>query len=313
MAHHDTPRPIRSLTRRTALATALSLPAFRPAQAAGFPALASFSILADMLRQIAGDAAEITALVGPDQDLHGFTPRPSDLLRLRQARLMVINGLGLESWAESLAQSAGFSGVAVVATRGLAALPSGQHKGSDTGPSHAHGAVDPHAWQDVGNARAYIANMTAGLARAEPSREGEFRQRAAAYQQRLDALDVDIRAMMAAIPRARRRILTTHDAFGYFADAYDVDFIGVQGTSLTAEPSPREMARLISQIRTGSIRALFFENMSAPTLLRQIASETGARIGGTLYADALSGPSGPASTYIDMMRHNARTIAEALR
>jgi len=300
------------LYRRTILGGLLALPVLsRPQAAEPKRVVASFSILADMVKQVGEDRVAVRALAGPDQELHGFEPRPSDLQAVAQADVMVINGLGLEGWADRIAKAAGFRGTAVVASRGVKALKTGHNHGR--GQSHDHGAFDPHAWQDVANAKLYVANIRDGLAAADPANATAHGAAADRYLARLDALDTEIRALLAPIPRERRRIITSHDAFAYFADAYGVDMLAVAGAWRDSEPSARELTALIAQVKRQNIRALFLENAGSGTALRTLASEVGATIGGRLYADALSGPDGPANSYIAMMRHNAGIMAAALK
>jgi zinc/manganese transport system substrate-binding protein len=227
---------------------------------------------------------------------------------------MVINGLGFEGWAERLAKSAGFRGAAVVASRGVQALRAAESgHGHGHGHGHAHGALDPHAWQEVANVKLYVGNIRDGLIAADRANAAAYTAGASAYLARLDALEAEIIAAWAAIPRGARRIVTSHDAFTYYGDAYGVDFAAPQSALSGNDPTPREMAGLIAQIRKENVRALFLENISAGQVLAQISRETGVRIGGRVYSDALSAPGGPAPDYIAMMRHNTRMFTEALR
>jgi zinc/manganese transport system substrate-binding protein len=180
------------------------------------------------------------------------------------------------------------------------------------GQGHDHGALDPHAWQSVGNVKLYVANIRDGLIAADPAGKADYEANAAAYLAKLDALDREVKAAVAAIPRDRRKIITSHDAFGYFEKAYGVSFIAPQGVSTEAEASAKDVARIIQQIRRDKIPAVFLENVSDPRLIERIAKESGAKVGGRLYSDALSGEGGPAGTYIDMMRHNIRALSAAL-
>ena len=177
---------------------------------------------------------------------------------------------------------------------------------------HDHGAFDPHAWQSLGHAVAYVDNITAALAQADPANAADFYQNRAAYGAEIEALDTEIRESVAGLPADRRIVVTSHDAFQYFGRDYGLTFIAPQGLSTESEASAKDVARLIQQIRERDIRAVFIENVADPRLLKRIADETGAAIGGTLYPGALSGPDGPAPTYLDMMRHNAMTLAQAL-
>ncbi|MCG8597754.1 MAG: zinc ABC transporter substrate-binding protein, partial [Kiloniellales bacterium] len=177
---------------------------------------------------------------------------------------------------------------------------------------HDHGAFDPHAWQSLANAVIYVDNITAALAKADPENAGTFYRNRAAYVAEIEALDAEIRAIVGALPQDRRTIVTSHDAFQYFGRDYGLAFLSPQGISTESEASARDVARLIERIRNEGISAVFLENIADSRLLERIAEETGATIGGTLYPGALSGPEGPAPSYLDMMRHNATTLARAL-
>ena len=301
------------LSRRTALLRPLLVTPAR-AQEKTLKVVTSFTILADMVHQVGETRVAVRSLAGPNQDLHGFEPRPSDLQAVAQADVMVVNGLGLEGWAERIAKAAGFKGTAIVASKGVAALKSGHKPGA--GHSHAghnHGAFDPHAWQDIANARLYVENIRAGLATADPARAASYTAAAARYTAELTALDAEIRALLAPIPRPRRRAVTSHDAFAYFAAAYGIDMLAIAGTWRDSEPSARDLAALTAQVKRQNIRALFLENASNPAAPNALSSETGIKIGGQLYPDALTPPGGPADGYLRMMRHNATVIAESLK
>ena len=303
-----------SLQRRTFLASGLGAIAIPARAARPLTVVASFSILADLARQVGGTGVTVTSLAPVETDLHHFQPRPSEVRGVGAADVFVINGLGLEGWAERLAEAAGFKGKGVVASKGIKALAAvDNHAGHSHGHSHGKGAApDPHAWQDVANTRIYIANIRDGLTAADPAGAAAYAGNATAYLRQLDALDAEIKSMLAAIPRAERRVVTTHEAFNYYGDAYGVDFLGASGISADAEPSARQFAALIAQIRKEKIKALFLEKGMQPRLLEQLSRETGVRIGGTLYADTLSGPTGPATSYIEMMRSNTKALVAAL-
>jgi zinc/manganese transport system substrate-binding protein len=271
--------------------------------------VASFSILADLVRNVGGERVEVTVLVGRNNDSHAFEPSPADSRRVADARLVVVNGLGFEGWLDRLVRAAGGKVPVVVASTGVQPRAGAT---DETRFGRDHAAVDPHAWQSVANTRRYVTNIRDALIKVDPAGKGAYAANAGAYLAKLDALDREIRSMLARIPPDRRRIITSHDAFGYFADAYAVAFLAPEGLSTDAEPSARAVAGIIRQIESTKIRALFLENVVDPRLLQQIARETGTRIGGTLYSDALTGPDGPAPTYLDMMRHNVRTLAAAL-
>jgi zinc/manganese transport system substrate-binding protein len=261
--------------------------------------VASFSILGDFVKNVGGDRVEVTTLVGPDGDVHVYTPAPADAKKIADARLVVINGLGLEGWLPRLVQSSGSKAAIVTATDGIVPLKSGS-------------AADPHAWQSVANAKVYVANIRDALVAADPAEAAAFRANADGYLAKLDELDSDVRVAMAQIPAARRRVISTHGAFGYFAAAYGVDFIAPLGVSTDSEASARDIADIITQIRVAKIPAVFVENISDPRLIQRISAETGAGIGGTLYSDGLTGEKGDAPTYIDMVRHNIRALNHAL-
>jgi zinc/manganese transport system substrate-binding protein len=261
--------------------------------------VASFSILGDLVKNVGGDRVEVTTLVGPDGDVHVYTPTPSDVRQIADARLLVINGFGLEGWLPRLLQAAGNRASIVTATSGITPLKAG----SD---------ADPHAWQSVANAEQYVANIRDALAAADPADADAFRQNTQTYLAKLEVLDGEVRQAVAQIPQTRRKVISTHDAFGYFAARYGIEFIAPLGVSTEAEASARDIASIIAQVKTEQIPAVFLERISDPRLMHRISSETGARIGGTLYSDSLSGEKGDAPTYIDMVRHNIRTLTSAL-
>ncbi|MEA2882929.1 MAG: zinc/manganese transport system substrate-binding protein [Bradyrhizobium sp.] len=263
------------------------------------PVIASFSIPGDLARNVGGDRADIATLVGANGDVHVYTPAPGDAKKISDAKLVVVNGLGLEGWLERLVRSSGSKAPIVIASNGIAPRKLGAH-------------ADPHAWQSVANAKIYVANIRDGLSAADPAGAAAYRANAEAYLAKLGALDGEVRAAIAKIPEARRKVISTHAAFGYFADAYGIAFIAPQGVSTESEASARDIAAIITQIRTQKIPAVFLENVSDPRLMRRIAAETGAKIGGTLYSDSLTGQNGEAPTYIDMVRHNIKALTAAL-
>ena len=302
------------LHRRSVLALGLGALAMPALAAKPLAVVTSFSILADLARQVGGPRVSVTSLAPVETDLHHFQPRPSEVRGVGAADVFVINGLGLEGWAERLAEAAGFKGKGVVASKGIKALAAvDNHAGHSHGHAHGKGtAADPHAWQDVANTKLYVGNIRDGLTAADPAGAGDYAGKAAAYLRQLDALDAEIKGMLAAIPRAERRVVTTHEAFNYYGDAYGVDFLAASGISADAEPTARQFAALIAQIKKEKIKALFLEQGMQPRLMEQLARETSVRIGGTLYADTLSGPNGPATSYIEMMRSNTKAIVAAL-
>ncbi len=294
--------------------------------------VATFSILGDMAQRIGGDRVSVTTLVGPNGDAHVYQPTPAAARAVSEAQILVVNGLGFEGWLERLIDASDFDGVRVVATNGIEALAyeAGQDHGEDEHAQdappehhqqehaearpdhHHHGALDPHAWQSLGNAVIYVDNITAALAKADPENADTFYRNRARYVAEIEALDAEIRNIIARLPADRRTIVTSHDAFQYFGHDYGLTFLSPQGLSTESEASARDVARLIERIRAQGISAVFIENIADSRLLERIADETGATIGGTLYPGALSGEGGPAPTYLEMMRHNASTLVEAL-
>jgi zinc/manganese transport system substrate-binding protein len=261
--------------------------------------VASFSIIGDFVRNVGGDSVRVTTLVGPDGDVHVYTPAPADAKKIADAKLVIVNGLGLEGWLARLVQSSGSKAPVIAATKGITPLRLGSQ-------------ADPHAWQSVANAKIYVANICDALVAADPAHADAFRANAERYAAQLDELDREVRSAVAGIPPERRKVISTHDAFGYFAAAYGIDFIAPLGVSTETEPSAREIAAIIRQVKADKIPAVFLENISDPRLVSRIAAETGARLGGTLFSDALTGEKGDAPTYIDMVRHNIKALTTAL-
>ncbi|MFC5520917.1 metal ABC transporter substrate-binding protein [Polaromonas jejuensis] len=271
------------------------------------PVVASFSILGDLVRVVGGDRVAVTTLVGPDEDAHVFEPKPLDAKNILQTRLLVTNGLGFEPWAEKLAKSAGYRGQSVVASQGVKprSLPAekGQH----------HAETDPHAWQDPTHVVRYVRNIAAALSQADPAGASSFQSNSEAYVKELQTLDSWAKAQFAAIPADKRKVITSHDAFGYFGAHYQVRFLAPQGVSTEAEPSAREVAQLIKQIQREKIKAVFVENMSNPKLLAQLSKDAGVTPGPALYVDALSAPGGPADSYLKLMRHNVTQLVRGMQ
>ena len=277
------------------------------------PVVASFSILADLVKQVGGDRVAVTSLVGPNGDAHVYSPTPADAKAMAAAKLVVINGLHLEGWLPRLIKSSGAKATVATATKGIKPIEA-EEEGHDAkaGHAHDHGHDDPHAWQSIANARVYVANIRDALDAADPAGKAVYDANATAYLTKLGTLESEVKAAVARIPAERRKAITTHDAFGYFVKAYGVEFIAPQGVSTESEASAKDVARIIRQIKAQKVPAVFLENVTNPRLIEQIAKESGAKIGGTLYSDALSDASGPAGTYIDMMKHNISEIEKAL-
>ena len=340
----------RALLTSAAAVLALSLAAPAIAQSdKPIPVVATFSILGDMVKRIGGERVAVTTLVGPDGDTHVYQPTPADARAVSEAKILVVNGLQFEGWLDRLIEASDFRGVRVVATHGIEPIAfddehdehdehaehdhdehaerdhdehaehdhdehdeDDKHAEAHDHEGHDHGAFDPHAWQSLRNAAVYVDSITASLAKADPGNAGVFYRNREAYVAEIEALDSEIREIVARLPAGSRTVVTSHDAFAYFGREYGLTFIAPQGLSTESEASAKDVARLIGQIRDEGIRAVFMENIGDPRLLKRIADETGAVIGGTLYPGALSRPDGPAPTYLDMMRHNATTLAQAL-
>ena len=266
------------------------------AQAAPLKVVASFSILGDMTQRVAGDKAEVITLVGPGSDAHAFEPTPSSVKTVAHADLFIINGLGFEPWAERLSQAAGYKGITVVASKNIIPL-----------------ANDPHAWQNIANGKTYAANIRDALIAADGAHAAEYTQNAARYIAEMETLDRWVKQQFSAVPPQKRRVITTHDAFGYFGKAYGVEFIAPLGLSTDSQPSAAVMAKLIDQIRAQQVHALFIENISDPRLMQQLERDAKAHIGGELYSDALSDANGPAPTYLAMFKHNVTQLVAGMK
>ena len=287
------------LLAMTALQPALVAAAAEPAAAPVLKVVATFSILADMAREVGGPAVEVSALVGPNADAHVYEPTPADVRRVARADVVVTNGLRFEGWIDRLIASSGYRGKVVVASAGIVPLQLG-------------GGADPHAWQSLVNGQRYAQNLRDALVAAAPQRSAEINARAASYQARMAALDQDTRSRIAALPESRRRVITSHDAFGYFAAAYGVRFIAPRGWTTGSEPSAETVARIVRQARDTQASALLVENISDPRMIERIAREANLKVGGELYSDALSAPGTAADTYIHMFEHNVRTLLDAM-
>jgi zinc/manganese transport system substrate-binding protein len=267
----------------------------------------SFSVLGDMVKQVGGDRVEITTFVGPNGDAHVYEPTPGDAKTLADSRLLIVNGLGLEGWMSRLQKSSGFKGQVVIATKGI---KSRQMEEEEHGKTHK--ITDPHAWQSLANGKVYVQNIRDGLAAADPAGKDVYEANATKFLADIDEVERTVKDSIAKLPPARRKIITTHDAFGYFGATYGMEFIAPEGVSTESEASAKDVAKIIRQIKAEKIPAVFLENVTDHRLLDQIAKETGAKVGGTLYSDALSDANGPAATYLDMFRHNIETLTAAL-
>jgi zinc/manganese transport system substrate-binding protein len=299
----NTPNVMR---RRTLMAAPLASIALRPARAraAGPGAVASFSILADMARQVGGGLIDVTSMVPPDGDVHEYQPNAANSRSLSAAALLIENGLGLEGWMARLAGASDFRGVRVIASNGVAPRLMRDADGN---------SVDPHAWQNPRNGVIYVRNIAAGLLAADPAHADTWRSNAAAFIAEIDRTDAWIAGQFAGIPQAARRIVTTHDAFGYYGDRYGVLFLAAEGISTDAEPSAKGIAALVRQVKQERVRMVFLENMTDSRITKTLAQEAGATVSGPLYSDALSRPDGPAPDYITMLRYNTAWFVRAMR
>ena len=267
------------------------------------PVVASFSVLGDLVRVVGGERVDVQTLVGPDQDAHVFEPSPSDVKKVAQSRLLVSNGLGFDSWVDKLARSAAYQGTAVVASSGVLTKKSAEEKGHD----------DPHAWQDPTKVITYVRNISAALVKADPSGAAIYQRNASAYQAELVQLDSWAKVQFGLIPLAKRKIITSHDAFGYLGARYQVSFLAPQGVSTDSEASAKEVAMLIRQIKREKIKAVHVENMTNTRLLEQLSREAGVTAGATLYSDALSAQGGPADSYLKMMHYNITQLVQSMK
>lgn len=292
------------------LATVAGLCAPAGAAEPALRAVASFSILGDLVRQVGGERVAVEVLVGPGSDAHVYSPKPAQAKQVGQAQLVLSNGMGFDGWMARLLKSAGFKGRHVVASAGIQPL---KGAADEHGHGHAHAAADPHVWQDVARVQAYVKNIAQGLCAADAAGCDSYRSNAAAYGQQLDALDQEIRRAWSAIPAQQRLVISSHDAFGYYASAYGVRFLAPQGVSTDSEASAQGVARLVRQIRQEKASALFVESIADPRLIEQIARETGLKASSEgLYSDSLA-PQGEAASYLGMMRYNTRVLIAAIQ
>lgn len=281
------------------------------AQAEPLKVVASFSIIGDFAKNVGGDRIELATLVGPDGDAHVYEPSPADAVAMSKADVVLVNGLNFEGFLKRLVEASATKASVVELTKGVEPIEMDEAtKGAHAG--HNHGDIDPHAFQSIGNARIYVKNIADAFCAADAAGCDIYKANAAAYDGKLEEADAEVKAAVQSIPEAKRTIITSHDAFGYFERAYGLTFLAPEGISTEAEASAADVARLINQVRGDQASAIFVENITNPRLVEQIAGETGIKIGGTLYSDALSKADGPAATYIDMMKNNMDTIKSAI-
>jgi len=262
--------------------------------------VASFSIIGDLVQQVGGDHVSITMIVGPEEDAHVYQPSPADARKITQAEIIFINGLGFEGWLSRLINATKSKGTVVDLSSKIKAR-------------QTQGEIDPHVWQDVNNVKIYIQEICQALIAIDPNNGADYQKNSQLYIEKLSKLDNEIVESLTNIPLDDRRVVSTHDAFGYFSARYGVAFLAPQGVSTEAEASARDIARIIDAAKAQKVKAVFLENVADPRLARRISAETNARLGGTLYSDSLTGAKGDGATYLEMMRHNVKEIVRALK
>lgn len=273
------------------------------ASAATLKVVASFTVLADVVRRVGGDRVTVTSLVGPNGDPHEFEPSPSDARNLNAAQVAFVSGEGLEGWMDRLISASGYKGKPVVVSEGITFR---------TMDEDGQTVTDPHVWNSPVNVKIWVANIEEALAKVAPADAAAFKTNAERYIKTLDGLDAYALSELAKIPEDHRKVLTSHDAFGYFGREYGVKFLAPIGVSTESEASAAEVAKLIEQIKAEHVKTYFFENSNDPRLVRQIAEATGAEPGGELYVEALSDTKGPASSYEKMFRYNVDQLVAAM-
>lgn len=282
--------------------------------AAPLHVVASFSILGDMAKNVGGDRINVTTLVGADSDAHAYEPTPAAVKTVRGADLVIVNGLGFEGWMDRLITASGYKGTVVVASAGVSPRGMKDDRGHGKAGSHDdHQKIDPHAWQSLENGRLYVDTIAGALGTVDPAGASYYDERAAVYARQLADLDAWAKAEFSAIPDGKRRMITSHDAFGYLGDSYRIEILSPMGIGTGSEPSAAGVKKLIKQIKAEKITAVFVENISNPRMIEQIAGESGVKVGGELYSDALSGADGPAASYIEMFKNNVTQIVATMK
>ena len=293
----------RRLLLSTALPALAATALAAPASAETLNAVASFTVLADVVAQVGGEHVKVASLVGPNGDPHEFEPSPADARKLNAARITFVSGLGLEGWMDRLISASGYKGQPVVASEGIS---------TRTMVDDGKTITDPHVWNSPVNVKIWVANIEKALAAADPADAADFKANAERYTKTLSDLDAYAHQKFDHLPEDRRKILTSHDAFGYFGREYNVTFLSPLGVSTESEASAAGVAKLIQQIKSERVKSYFFENSNDPRLVRQVAKATGAEPGGELYVEALSKANGPAPTYEKMFRYNVDQLAAAM-
>ncbi|MER9307066.1 zinc ABC transporter substrate-binding protein AztC [Mesorhizobium sp. M0293] len=305
---------------RTALTmSVITLIAFGASSAFAAPlkVVASFTVIADFAKNVGGDRIDVTTIVGPDGDAHVYEPSPADAVTMAKADIVLVNGLHFEGFLQRLVDASATKASIITLTKGVKPIDfkpefADADAAEGVGTGGGKTVTDPHAFQSIANARIYVNNIAEAFCEADSEGCVSYQTNAAAYTKKLDAVEGEVKAAIASIPESKRVVITSHDAFGYFEHAYGLTFLAPQGISTDSEPSAADVAKLVTQVKQDKAAAIFVENITNPRLIEQIASETGIKVGGTLYSDALSQPDGPASTYIDMMHNNIAQIKGAI-
>ncbi|MBE0608925.1 MAG: zinc ABC transporter substrate-binding protein [Dehalococcoidia bacterium] len=272
----------------------------------GVKVVATTTQIGALTREVAGDEVELTVLLSAGADAHDYEPSPKAVAQIKNAQVVLVNGIGLDAWLDDVISGAGAERVVMV-TDGIAIREADAEHGDDEG--------DPHVWHDPGNVKLMVDNIAAALSEADPEKAATFEANSDAYKAKLDAVDVQIRALIDSIPAENRKIVTNHDSFGYFFDRYEIEFVGaiIPGTSKDAQPSAKDLADLTDLIKREGVKAIFAEEEVDPKVARQLAADTGVAIVTGLYADSLGAPGSGAETVDGMLLSNATKIAEALR
>src|SRR6266576_4309759 len=270
--------------------------------------VATFSVIGDMVANVAGDRVDLVTMVGPGGDTELFKPSLADGKSVAEAKIVFMNDLNdeFEPWLEPLLKRVKFGGIKIVVSRGVKTFTSSEERAPRS--KAAEEEIDQHAWLDPKNGVVYVRNIAAALAKNDPANAADYRTRAAAYTKELQDLDAWAKAEMAIVPPPKRRILSSHDSLQYLAKAYGITMLSINGWTNNSEPSAAELASLTQKIRHDGIRELFLYIITDPRAMQQVAKETGAAVGGTLYGDALSKPGGEADTYLKMIRHDVTTL-----
>lgn len=290
--------------KRMFLGLALAALIATPAAAKPLDVVASISVIGDIVAEVGGPDVTVMTLLPPDADAHDFEPTPQDAKALAHADLVVVNGLGLEGWIDRLVEASGYKKTVAVASEGVSPREMEEHGETET---------DPHAWNDAANGARYARTIAAALAKADPAHAKGYAARGEAYAKKLMELDAWAKAEFGKVPAEKRKVITSHEAFGYLGAAYGVEFLAPMGLSTEDEAAAADVAALIDQIKAEGIKAVFLENSNDPRLVTEIAKATGAKLGGTLYPESLTGASGPAPTYLKMFRHNVSTLVAGMR